>query len=132
MSELKSMKIEPSEADKLYGGPSVMADSPKYPYGLNLSLDDLSLGKLGLNGLPKVGEKMMIEAVVVVSSVSAHDSSEGGLKRSMSLQITDLCLEPYSEEEKSEEKKEAKVEEMQQNKGIAPDAFYSAGPELRG
>lgn len=127
MSELKSMKIEQGEAEKLYGPASTMSEQPQYPYGLRLSLDDASLNKLDVSQLPRVGEKMMIEAVVEVVSVSAHESKEGP-RRTLDLQITELCLEPYSEAEKKEEKSE----EMQQDKGVSPDAFYAAGPEIRG
>jgi hypothetical protein len=130
--ELKSMKIEKSEADKLYGQPSVMADQPMYPYGLQLHLDDASLGKLGISQLPKVGEKMIVLAVVDVSSASASEHKGEGVKQGLGLQITEMCLHPYDEKLLKEEKSEVKSEEMQQDKGVSPDAFYSAGPELRG
>lgn len=121
MSDIKSMKIDKAEADKLYGKPSVVSSSPEYPYGLRLRLDNVVVDKLGV-GLPKVGEKLMIEAYVEVVSVSANESKEG-MQKSIELQITDMCLEPR-EEEVAEEEKPAS--------SISPDAFYAASPEFTG
>jgi hypothetical protein len=105
----------------LYGQPTAIADSPQYPYGLRLNLDNASVDKLGV-ALPKVGEKLMIEAYVEVVSVSAHDSKDG-MRKSIELQITDLCLEPRKEEAKEQE---------QAASSVSPDAFYAASPEFRG
>jgi hypothetical protein len=126
--DLKDMKLEKSDADKMYGQPTLAADQPKYPYGLQLNLDDASLSKLGLSQLPNVGEKMIVLAVVEVSNASAYENKGEGVKQSLGLQITEMCLHPYDEKVLKEEKSES----MQQDKGVSPDAFYSAGPELRG
>lgn len=127
--KLVSMAIEKSEADKLYGQPTVMADAPKYPYGLRLSLDSVALDKLGVDKLPGVGEKLMLHAVVEVCCVSAYDSKDGGLKKSIDLQITDLEIESYKEEK--EESAGQEKQEMLQNKGALPSTFYAASPEYK-
>jgi hypothetical protein len=121
MSKMKSMKMEKADADKLYGQPTAVADSPQYPYGLRLNLDNAAVEKLGI-GLPKVGEKLMIEAYVDVVSVSASDSKEG-MRKNIELQITDLCLEP---------RKEEAAEQEAPASSVSPDAFYAASPEFTG
>lgn len=121
MSEMKSMKIEKADADKLYGQPTAVTDSPMYPYGLRLRLDNIVVDKLGI-GLPKVGEKLMIEAYVEVVSVSANESKQG-MQKSIELQITDMCLEPRAEEATEQDKPAS---------SISPDAFYAASPEFTG
>ena len=64
----------------------------KYPWGLSINLDQDSLEKLGIKDLPAVGESIKLEAKVDVVEISECDSANGGTKRSMSLQITDLGL----------------------------------------
>ena len=64
----------------------------KYPYGLRICLDQKSLEKLGLKELPKVGSKMMIQAMVEVSSASQYESLENGKNKSLDLQITELGI----------------------------------------
>lgn len=121
MSVMKSMKIEKSEADKLYGPETAVSNSPEYPYGLRLRLDNIVVEKLG-GDLPRVGEKMKIEAYVEVVSVSANEHKKG-IEKSIELQITDLCLEPKKEEAASKD---------QPSSSISPDAFYVASPEFTG
>ena len=121
MSEMKSMKIDKAEADKLYGQSTAISNSPEYPYGLRLRLDNVVVDKLGI-GLPKVGEKLMIEAYVEVVSVSANESKEG-MQKSIEIQITDLCLDPRKEEVAEQDKPASSV---------SPDAFYAASPEFTG
>lgn len=90
--DLKNMKMSEKES-KEYSPETVMAESPKYPYGLRLSLDEESLAKLGLVELPQVGASMMITAKVEVCSISQYESKEGGADKRMELQITDMGLE---------------------------------------
>lgn len=99
--KMANMKMDKSEAEAHM--PTAVADSPEYPYGLRLELTEEAIGKLGLNSLPKVGSKMAINARVEVSSASQYDSKEGGKRRSISLQITDLGLGPDVEAKNPEE-----------------------------
>lgn len=93
MAGLKSMKITATERSS--NAPIEKYEPPAYPYGLQLSLDQDILEKLEVDSLPKVGTTLILIAKVDVSSVSEHES-QGDKKprRSLSLQITDACLEP--------------------------------------
>jgi hypothetical protein len=87
-----SMKLTPEEA-KQESHCVPCDDSPAYPYGLSLSLDDKSLEKLGITALPAVGSKMVLRALVEVSSTSQHENQKDK-DISVSLQITDMDIEP--------------------------------------
>jgi hypothetical protein len=65
-----------------------------YPWELRFTLDADELDKLGMSGLPKVGEVMDMQAKVKVVGVYAADSAMSGSNRNISLQITALGLEP--------------------------------------
>lgn len=96
---MKSMKLTKSEATEMMPK-AVEAEAPAYPWGLRLELNDESMKKLGLDKLPKVGDKMKLEAVVVVDRVSQVDTKEGGKREDMSLQITDMELSADLSDEK--------------------------------
>lgn len=94
MAKLKSMKIDPKAREEKYDA-SAVVDRPIYPWGLSLTLDNEALETLGI-GLPEVGKTLMLHARVDVTAVSEHESNSGGkttTNRSVSLQITDMCLE---------------------------------------
>lgn len=67
-------------------------DTPEYPYGLSISLDEDALAKLGITSLPAVGKTLMLHAEVVVSSVSEHKELDGDACKNCTLQITDMAL----------------------------------------
>jgi hypothetical protein len=89
--KMVNMKMGKGESNTLLGE-SPSKDSPAYPYGLNIELNEDSLKKLKLDDLPEAGEEMYIHAKVSVVRSSITDTKEGGKQRSVSLQITDLCL----------------------------------------
>ena len=63
-----------------------------YPYGARLNLDSPTLDKFeGLDKL-KDGDKVRVDGVATVVSVS-HNESNGEVNRSISLQIEELALE---------------------------------------
>lgn len=64
-----------------------------YPYGLQLSLDEEVMAKLGIKALPAVGQKMVLQATVEVCATSQYDSKEGEPSQNVSLQITAMGLE---------------------------------------
>lgn len=66
-------------------------DSPAYPYGLRVCLNEESLKKLGVSSLPSVGTTMRLEAVVEVCSASENQTAKGS-ERNLDLQITDMQL----------------------------------------
>lgn len=92
MAKLVSMKMSKSEREE-QSKPTMLGDAPIYPYGLQLRLDEDALGKLGETTLPAVGESVMVYAKAKVVSVSSNESTDGGKRRNVELQITDLCLE---------------------------------------
>lgn len=90
---MKSMKMSAAEAES-YGPSTVMTDPPEYPYGLQVTLYDEAIKKLGLSEMPAVGEKMTLLARVEVCRTEQNDSVGGGRHRCLSLQITDMALGP--------------------------------------
>ncbi|OZI23743.1 hypothetical protein CAL26_09950 [Bordetella genomosp. 9] len=90
---MTDMALSPDEAKKenscLMGDDS--DDGPKYPYGLSLSLDAVTLKKLGITQLPKVGETMHLMAVAEVSTTSQYENQSGS-EMCVNLQITQLDL----------------------------------------
>ncbi len=102
---MKSMKMDAKAREKYVE--TVAADRPEYPYGLSLSLDNDVLEKLGLSELPAAGKTVMLMAKATITSVSSHES-EHGKDQSLSLQITELCLEPDVEKDGAAEKLYAK------------------------
>jgi hypothetical protein len=105
MGELKSMKISAAERKARYA-PSLateQAEGPLYPWELNLTLRDEALEKLGIETLPKVGTALMLVARVEVTGVSSDIGADKQKRQSVSLQITDCCLEPEAKREAIED-----------------------------
>ena len=73
--------------------PSSVAD---YSYGLQISLNDESLKKLGLTALPVPGTALRVEGIVKVTSVR-ESADEKAADRSAELQITHLSVEAPDE-----------------------------------
>lgn len=73
------------------GEPALAVNKPKYPYGLEVRLDDSSLKKLGIKELPPVGTKMRLDAKVHVSGAMSNEGDHGKY-RSVTLQITHMGL----------------------------------------
>lgn len=95
--KLKSMKLDKSDREETKAMPDAPIDTPVYPWGLQVRLDETSLDKLGLDSLPKVDGELMLIAKVRVVSVSSNEHSKGGKTthkhKSVELQITDLALD---------------------------------------
>lgn len=90
MKTLINMELSPEQA-KEYSQPDP-GDAPKYPWGLELRLEDEQLKKLGITALPAVGAALQLTARVEVTSISQNDSQSGGERRCLSLQVTDMAL----------------------------------------
>lgn len=60
----------------------------KYPYGLNITLNDEVLSKLGFKGPVTVGTSITFTASAKICSTSQHEDIDGEPENSMSLQIT--------------------------------------------
>lgn len=79
---------------------SAAPERPEYPYGLCLRLGKEELAKLGIKGMPAIGDSFMIDAKAVVKTVSAS-AGEGGDYASVELQITDMEIDTDEQEKKS-------------------------------
>ncbi|MCK5617512.1 hypothetical protein KAR91_87420 [Candidatus Pacearchaeota archaeon] len=87
---LINMKLTPKEA-KIEAGIEE-PKGPDYPYGLEISLDEEAISKLGIKELPKDGSAMSVIANANV--IETGDVSRQGKKhRRLRLQITDMSLE---------------------------------------
>lgn len=92
--KLTNLKITKADRDARTEPASMATESPAYPWGLSITLDDDVLEKLGCAiGDFKVGASLMIVANVEVTSVSSSETRGAGNSRSVGLQITDLGLE---------------------------------------
>ena len=89
--EMKSMKMTKYESTEAVSPQKI--EGPRYPYGLNLRLENESIERLGIESLPKVGDEVMIIAKAKVESVSMSENSDKTKNRCVSLQITDMCIE---------------------------------------
>lgn len=94
--QLVNMKMSPEEAKEDYGiaSPSA-ANLPAFPYGLELSLNDEVLAKLGMT-LPAVGAEFTLMAIVKVTSASSNETEGAEPEIRASMQITDMQLTPNS------------------------------------
>lgn len=91
MGKMANMKM--GKADKKASSPmEVNSSGPDYPWGLQITLDDAALTKLGIKELPDAESEAHIMAVGKVTRVSS--TSEGGkTRRSMEIQIMKLNVE---------------------------------------
>jgi hypothetical protein len=89
--ELKSMKLKKSKRNKPV---PIGTDSPKYPWGLRLSLDNDALEKLGID-VTKLEIKTVVpvKGMARITSISSYESVENkGKQDSVDLQIEKLAL----------------------------------------
>lgn len=91
---MTSMKMKKADMDTDMPQ-AASGDSPQYPYGLTLHLDAMCMEKLGMKEPPAVGTKLMLHAMVEVTSVSQYKSKDA-TDGSVALQITDMELEGKS------------------------------------
>jgi hypothetical protein len=100
--KLRSMELTKKESG---GGiecaPSTKDGGPRYPYGLEISLDETVLAKLGIE-LPEVGSYVRIRADACVTSVSSNQHKDNKPNRNVRVQIERLAVDP-SEDESMEE-----------------------------
>ena len=75
---------------------AVSYESPEYPYGLKLHLDNMVIERLGIEKIPDVESAMEVKAMAYVCYTSESSDEEMGENRAMSLQITDLEIKPVS------------------------------------
>lgn len=94
--KLVSMELTRADRQEMAADSKPSADTgPVYPWGLSLNLDDETLQKLGIEGLPSVGDVLTIQAKVRVTGANANEREVDGEKevcRSASLQITEMAI----------------------------------------
>ena len=100
MVDMKMSKADLKEDQAVLTSPQ----RDPYPYGLCLNIDSDELDKLGIKDLPEVGKEYHIMAIAKVTRVNASASEQDKEQRSISLQITSMCLgdEPMGTEEKQD------------------------------
>ena len=95
MPAMAHMQRKP-EPDPTAKSGETLASRPSYPFGLQITLDDEELDKLGIDTLPKVGSSLQLTAKVTVSrgseSASQNEEGKADKQRSLGLQITHLAL----------------------------------------
>jgi len=93
--ELTSMKLPDSSPEA--AGTST-APGAGYPYGLQLSLSNEVLKKLGIEYLPAVGSYYMVVAHACVTGISESQREGESKQKRIELQIEELALsEPVKE-----------------------------------
>lgn len=99
---LKDMRLNKKDQKK-FDQPDVPADTPKFPFGLRVHLEEEVLDKLPeLDPMPKVGEKLAMIAVVEVVGIHQNQTASGK-RRHIDVQITELGFEDESKAEKAAE-----------------------------
>lgn len=84
------------------GGPCDCGDEgkPRYPWGLQISLEKEQLDALGIKEMPMTGTVVALQATAKVTRCSEEEREGADPMRSVSLQITDLAFEPAAEQKK--------------------------------
>lgn len=78
--------------------------APIYPYGLNISLCEEELEKLGLDDDCEVGDMLHMHCMLRVTAVRKQDTEAGKSVR-VEMQITDIAEESEDEENEEEERR---------------------------
>lgn len=113
LADLKMTKTEKKDTM-----PCSVDNQPNYPYGLTLRLDSASLDKLGISKLPKVGAKVMVHAMGVITSVSQHESKNND-SRNVEIQLQEMGVEsaePVTAKERNEMARESFGEALAREK----------------
>lgn len=89
--DMKRTKAEIKERDTIRCEP---LGGEQYPYGTRITLENEAIDKIGLDSLPKVGSKVTVQAMGVITSVSSNESSTGRKDRRIEIQLQKLGVEP--------------------------------------
>jgi hypothetical protein len=100
MTDAKMVSMKMGKAEAKHTAEPMAMEPPKYPYGLELTLNEEALAKLGIKELPAAETEGHVMAKCYVSRVASQDAAGGKANRSLSLQITDLAFE-YDHPKKS-------------------------------
>jgi len=99
--QMPGTKVDSQETIAAEPSKSSQPSQPEYPYGLQISLDNDGLQKLGIDiSTMRVGDGVLIQAKAEVKSVSISENSynDGKIEQRLELQITDIAINPPTEE----------------------------------
>lgn len=97
LTDMKRTKQERKARDSEMKA-SLPGSEDSYPYGLSVHLDHESLGKLGVDKLPNVGDKLHLHAHAHVTEVR-EENREGGKKhRHVTLQLRKMALGAHEDD----------------------------------
>lgn len=89
--------------NKSYGVESADdATTPTYSWGLKIRLEQLELDKLGIDELPRVGDRLYLDICAKVTSVQKMED-ENDTRSSVELQITMIGIDSNDDEEELDE-----------------------------
>ena|SRR5437588_2415573 len=101
---LHDMQLTKAEL-KERGGPAMPVATkdkgPKFPWGLEIRLDEKAMEKLGMDDLPEVGELCQITSLGRIVSVSERETAEQSSK-DICIQIEKLALNVKEESDAAE------------------------------
>jgi hypothetical protein len=96
MAEMKHMARSKKERTEM-AKPSNMSGD-KYPYGLRVDLGHEEMQKLGMDSMPKVGDKVHLESHAhVVSASEHHNEGDEEPHRRVSLELRHMAVSPQAE-----------------------------------
>lgn len=116
--DMQYTKAEAKAEAEEYSKPSP-DNEPKYPWGLQIRLEDEELKKLGIKELPEVGAEFTLTVVAEVQSATESKMASGRTDRCVCLQITAMSIdeEESAAEEKGETPKSEAAETRKPAKG---------------
>ena len=91
---LVNMRLSKKQSDE--GAAISSPKGPQFPYGLQISLNEDSLKKLGFDELPAVGTEMIVVGVGKVTRAS-ENRSQDGIHRDVSIQLERIEIEPLDD-----------------------------------
>jgi hypothetical protein len=90
---MKRSDSEKKAAEENYAIPWQHPGGDDYPHGLRVSLDDGSLSRLGINQMPKPGDKYRIEGEAHVLGSEQRDTDQNSDRR-VDLVLHELGVQP--------------------------------------
>lgn len=94
MSHLTDMKLPKRKKNSHAEVACDSPDEPRYPYGLEINLDNDALDRLGLE-LPEAGERFIVLGVGPVTQVRQSDNKRGK-DRSLTIQLQKIEVGPVA------------------------------------
>lgn len=87
-------EIKAHKTGSIYAeSPSGKYEGPKYPYGLDIRLENDTLKKAGKTAADfKIGEEMTVSVKVRVTSISSNETERGGKNECVCLTVTAIDM----------------------------------------